>query len=186
MVSASWWRNLTICLFEAIFAQTSLKWIVDGNNGGARGGSVYLSWEGNGKVSITDNVSPAQGLAAECGFEVLGRQYGHRELSSYHRRAMRGTRRPLWEMGDTNDLAFWNDVAVEALMQACDRLGREQNFYAIVVSKGRISVNFGGRVWMIVRVCTIDYAFSKPGRASSGHIAVGRDDVGDFSHLGRH
>ena len=44
---------------------------------------------------------------------------------------------PLWEMGDTHDKAFWNDVAPEALMQACDRLGPEHKFDALVVDEGQ-------------------------------------------------
>ena len=44
---------------------------------------------------------------------------------------------PLWEMGDTHDKAFWNDVAPEALMQACERLGPEHKFDALVVDEGQ-------------------------------------------------
>ena len=43
----------------------------------------------------------------------------------------------LWEMGDTHDKAFWNDVAPEALMQACERLGPEHKFDALVVDEGQ-------------------------------------------------
>ena len=43
---------------------------------------------------------------------------------------------PLWEMGDTGDKAFWTDVASEALMQACERLGPEHKFDAVVVDEG--------------------------------------------------
>ncbi|WP_428101282.1 NERD domain-containing protein [Candidatus Rariloculus sp.] len=44
---------------------------------------------------------------------------------------------PLWEMGDTNTREFWNDLAPEALMQACDRLGPEHKFDAVVVDEGQ-------------------------------------------------
>ena len=44
---------------------------------------------------------------------------------------------PLWEMGDTNDKVFWTDVASEALMQACERLGPEHKFDALVVDEGQ-------------------------------------------------
>ena len=44
---------------------------------------------------------------------------------------------PLWEMGDTGDKAFWTDVASEALMQACERLGPEHKFDALVVDEGQ-------------------------------------------------
>ena len=44
---------------------------------------------------------------------------------------------PLWEMGDTNDKTFWTDVASEALMQACERLGPEHKFDAVVVDEGQ-------------------------------------------------
>ena len=44
---------------------------------------------------------------------------------------------PLWEMGDTGDKAFWTDVASEALMQACERLGPEHKFDAVVVDEGQ-------------------------------------------------
>ena len=44
---------------------------------------------------------------------------------------------PVWEMGDTNDKTFWTDVASEALMQACERLGPEHKFDAVVVDEGQ-------------------------------------------------
>ena len=44
---------------------------------------------------------------------------------------------PLWEMGDTGDKSFWTDVASEALMQACERLGPEHKFDALVVDEGQ-------------------------------------------------
>ena len=44
---------------------------------------------------------------------------------------------PLWDMGDTGDKAFWTDVASEALMQACERLGPEHKFDALVVDEGQ-------------------------------------------------
>ena len=42
---------------------------------------------------------------------------------------------PLWEMGDTNTREFWNDLAPEALMQACERLGLEHKLDAVVVDE---------------------------------------------------
>ena len=44
---------------------------------------------------------------------------------------------PLWEKGDTNTREFWTDVASEALMQACERLGPEYKFDAVVVDEGQ-------------------------------------------------
>ena len=44
---------------------------------------------------------------------------------------------PLWEMGDANTREFWNDLAPEALMQACERLGPEHKFDAVVVDEGQ-------------------------------------------------
>ena len=44
---------------------------------------------------------------------------------------------PLWEMGDTHTREFWNDLAPEALMQACERLGPEHKFDAVVVDEGQ-------------------------------------------------
>ncbi len=40
-------------------------------------------------------------------------------------------------MGDRNDQTFWNSVAPEALMQACDGLGPEHKFDAVVVDEGQ-------------------------------------------------
>ena len=44
---------------------------------------------------------------------------------------------PLWEMGDTGSPAFWNELAPEALMQACERLAPEHKFDAVVVDEGQ-------------------------------------------------
>ena len=44
---------------------------------------------------------------------------------------------PLREMGDPRTGEFWKDVAPEALMQACDLLGPEHKFDAIVVDEGQ-------------------------------------------------
>ena len=44
---------------------------------------------------------------------------------------------PLWEMGDTTTREFWTDVASEGLMQACERLGPEHKFDAVVVDEGQ-------------------------------------------------
>ena len=44
---------------------------------------------------------------------------------------------PLWEMGDPKHKGFWIDVAPEALMQACDRLGPEYKFDAVIVDEGQ-------------------------------------------------
>ncbi len=44
---------------------------------------------------------------------------------------------PLWEMGNPNSKEFWTDVAPEALMQACDQLGPEDRFDAVVVDEGQ-------------------------------------------------
>lgn len=44
---------------------------------------------------------------------------------------------PLWQMGDTRDKSFWTDVASEALMQACERLGPQHKFDALVVDEGQ-------------------------------------------------
>ena len=44
---------------------------------------------------------------------------------------------PLWEMGDTNSREFWNDLAPEALMQACELLGPAHKFDAVVVDEGQ-------------------------------------------------
>ena len=44
---------------------------------------------------------------------------------------------PLWEMGSTDTKEFWTEVASEALMRACDRLGPEHKFDAVVVDEGQ-------------------------------------------------
>ena len=44
---------------------------------------------------------------------------------------------PLWEMGNPNSKEFWTDLAPEALMQACDLLGPEHKFDAVIVDEGQ-------------------------------------------------
>lgn len=44
---------------------------------------------------------------------------------------------PLWKMGNPNSKEFWSDVAPEALMQACDQLGPEHKFDAVIVDEGQ-------------------------------------------------
>lgn len=44
---------------------------------------------------------------------------------------------PLWELGNQNSKDFWTDVAPEALMQACDQLGPEYKFDAVIVDEGQ-------------------------------------------------
>lgn len=43
----------------------------------------------------------------------------------------------LWELGSPKSQEFWTDIAPEALMQACDRLGPEHKFDAVVVDEGQ-------------------------------------------------
>lgn len=43
----------------------------------------------------------------------------------------------LWEMGNPNSKEFWTDLAPEALMQACDQLGPEHKFDAVIVDEGQ-------------------------------------------------
>jgi hypothetical protein len=43
----------------------------------------------------------------------------------------------LWDMGKPKAKEFWTDVAPEALMQACDGLGPEYKFDAVVVDEGQ-------------------------------------------------
>lgn len=43
----------------------------------------------------------------------------------------------LQEMGKPKDQAFWTEAAPEALMEACDRLGPEYKFDAVVVDEGQ-------------------------------------------------
>jgi hypothetical protein len=43
----------------------------------------------------------------------------------------------LQEMGNPKEQAFWTETAPEALMQACERLGPEHKFDAIVVDEGQ-------------------------------------------------
>ena len=44
---------------------------------------------------------------------------------------------PLWEMGNPKAQDFWTETAPEALMQACDLLGPEHKFDAVVVDEGQ-------------------------------------------------
>ena len=44
---------------------------------------------------------------------------------------------PLWDMGNPKAKDFWTDVTPEALMQACDHLGPENKFDAVVVDEGQ-------------------------------------------------
>ncbi|MDE0660917.1 MAG: NERD domain-containing protein [Gammaproteobacteria bacterium] len=44
---------------------------------------------------------------------------------------------PLWERGDTKDPNFWTEIVPVALEEACERLGPEHKFDAIIVDEGQ-------------------------------------------------
>ena len=63
---------------------------------------------------------------------------------------------PLWDMGDTNDRSFWTETAPEALIQACELLGSEHKFDAVIVDEGQ---DFHDLWWV-----SIDGLFRDPAR----------------------
>ena len=63
---------------------------------------------------------------------------------------------PLWEMGDTNDRSFWTETAPDALIQACEVLGAEHKFDAVIVDEGQ---DFHDLSWV-----SIDGLFRDPAR----------------------
>ncbi|MDE0178977.1 MAG: NERD domain-containing protein [Gammaproteobacteria bacterium] len=44
---------------------------------------------------------------------------------------------PLWDRGDTKDPDFWTEIVPVALEEACERLGPEHKFDAIIVDEGQ-------------------------------------------------
>ena len=61
----------------------------------------------------------------------------------------------LQELGNANDQTYWTDTAPEALMQACERLGPEDKFDAVVVDEGQ---DFHDLWWT-----SLDSVFRDPG-----------------------
>jgi hypothetical protein len=61
----------------------------------------------------------------------------------------------LQELGNPKDQAFWTETAPEALMQACERLGPEHKFDAVVVDEGQ---DFHDLWWT-----SLDSVFRDPG-----------------------
>lgn len=69
---------------------------------------------------------------------------------------------PLWEMGNPKAQDFWTDVAPEALMQACDQLGSEYKFDAVIVDEGQ---DFQDLWWT-----SLDSVFRDPGNKGCYYV----------------
>lgn len=68
----------------------------------------------------------------------------------------------LQEMGNPKDQAFWTETAPEALMQACERLGPEHKFDAVVVDEGQ---DFHDLWWT-----SLDSIFRDPGNKGCYYV----------------
>jgi hypothetical protein len=68
----------------------------------------------------------------------------------------------LQEMGNPKDQAFWTETAPEALMQACERLGPEHKFDAVVVDEGQ---DFHDLWWT-----SLDSVFRDPGNKGCYYV----------------
>jgi hypothetical protein len=68
----------------------------------------------------------------------------------------------LQEMGNPKNQLFWTDTAPEALMQACERLGPEHKFDAIVVDEGQ---DFHDLWWT-----SLDSVFRDPGQKTCYYV----------------
>ena len=68
----------------------------------------------------------------------------------------------LQEMGNPRDQAFWKETAPEALMQACERLGPEHKYDAVVVDEGQ---DFHDLWWT-----SLDSVFRDPGNKACYYV----------------
>lgn len=86
-------------------------------------------------------------------------------ISTYHslvRRLCHAASMPEWERGDKGDQAFWNVAAPELLLDACDLLGPEHKFDAVVVDEAQ---DFHEDWWT-----SLDCVFRNPGREACYYI----------------
>ncbi len=91
--------------------------------------------------------------------EAVPESFGeHLTIDTYHGLAddlCKAAGLRLQEMGNPKDQAFWTETAPEALMQACERLGPEHKFDAVVVDEGQ---DFHDLWWT-----SLDSVFRDPG-----------------------